>query len=110
MTRLHDACKRGDLEVVTSLLSNKGWHINALNTDGESPLHIACEYGHLEIVKVFLKDKKCDVDVQDSYGNTALHIACYTKSLVLIRLLLEKRCSTNIPNKKGETSQDIPLK
>ena len=105
----HDACKSGDLRKVTFLLSNKGWDINALNMDGESPLHIACEYGHLEIVKVFLKDKKCDLDIQNSYGNTPLHVACYTKSLDIIRLLLEKRCSTNILNKEGETAQNIPL-
>ena len=109
MTELHDACKSGDLRKVTSLLSNKGWDINALNTDGESPLHIACECGHLDIVKIFLKDKKCDLDIQNSYGDTALHVACNTKSLDIIRLLLEKGCSTNIPNKKGETPQYIPL-
>ena len=109
MTELHDACKSGDLRKVTSLLSNKGWDINALNTDGESPLHIVCEYGHLEIVKVFLKVKKCNLDIQNSYGNTPLHVACYTKSLDIIRLLFEKRCSTNILNKKGKTAQYIPL-
>ena len=27
----------------------------------------------------------------------------------IIKLLLESRCSTNIPSKKGETAEDIPL-
>ena len=109
MTQLHDACKSGDLRKVTSLLSNKGWDINALNTDGESPLHIACKYGHLEIVKVLLKDKKCDLNTQNIYGNTPLHLACNKKLLHVIRVLLERRCSTNISNKQGLLAQCIHL-
>ena len=38
-----------------------------------------------------------------------LHIACCMKWLNIIKLLLEKRCNTNIPNKKGETARDIAL-
>ena len=79
------------------------------NTDGKTPLHIACEYGYLEILKVFLKDKKCEINVQNRDGNTPLHIACYKKSLEIVRLLLKMRCCTNIPNRKGETAQDITL-
>ena len=105
MTQLHDACKRGDLEKVTFLLSDD---IN-LNTDGESPLHIACKYGHLEIVQLLHKSRKCHLNIQNSIGHTPLHVACKRKSLNIVKFLLERRCSTNIPNKKGETAQDIPL-
>jgi len=38
-----------------------------------------------------------------------MHIACYMKAFSIIRLLLERKCSINIPNKKGETAQEIPL-
>ena len=110
MNQLHDACKKGDLEEVTSLLSNEECDVNACNIDGESPLHIACRYGRLGIVKVLLMDQKCDFNIQNVRGDTPLHIACNSKSLLdIVRLLLQRRCSTNIPNKKGETAQDIPL-
>ena len=42
-------------------------------------------------------------------GDAPLHIACYPKSISVFKFLLEIRCSTKIPNKKGETAQDIPL-
>ena len=109
MNQLHYACRRGDLRKVTTLLFNIECDINAYNTDGESPLHVACKYGHLEIVKVLHKGQKCNLNIQNSYGDTPLHIACGRKSLCIIRFLLEKKCSTNIPNIKGETAQDIPL-
>ena len=109
MNQLHNASKRGDLRQVTFLLSIEEWDINACNTAGESPLHIACEYGHLDIVQVFTKNKKCEINFQNGFGNTPLHIACYKKSLHIIKLLLEMRCRTNVPNKKGETAQNIPL-
>ena len=57
---LRDACERGDLEEVNSLL--RKCDVNAHNTDGESPLHIACKYGQLEIVKVLLMNQKCDLN------------------------------------------------
>ena len=41
--------------------------------------------------------------------NTPLHVACYEKNLSTIRFFLRQKCSTIIPNKKGETAQDIPL-
>ena len=109
MTQLHDACESGDFKKVTALLSNEECDINTLNTDGESPLHIACKYGHLEIVKVLLKDQKCNLNTQNMNGNTPLHLACYKKLLHIIRVLLERRCKTNIPNKKGLLAQCIHL-
>ena len=109
MTHLHDACMRGDLRKVTSLLSNEECDVNALNTDGGSPLHIACEYGHLEIVKVLLENQKCNLSTPNIYGNTPLHLACNMKLLNIIRVLLERRCRTNIPNKQGLLAQYIHL-
>ena len=41
--------------------------------------------------------------------NTPLHIACHMKALKIIRLLLERKCSTNFPNKKAESAEEIPL-
>ena len=110
----------------TSLLSDEEGDINTLNTDGESLLHIACKYSHLNCVKSLAvcyryinfkdtkdtkdtKKAKDTKDAQNSSGDTALHLACYGKSIHLIRILLEIKCSINIPNKKGETAQNIPL-
>ena len=105
MNQLHIACKIEDLEEVFPLSRQE-----CINPSfGESPLHIACEYGHLKIVQLLQQSQKHDLNSQNSVGNTPLHLACKRKSIDIIRLLLERRCSTNIPNKKGETAQDIPL-
>ena len=109
MSQLHNACERGDLKTVTSLLSNEECDINALSIDGESSLHIACKYGYLEIVQLLAKRQICRLNIQDRNDNTPLHLACKRKSLDIIKYLLEVRCSTTISNKKGETAQNIPL-
>ena len=109
MTQLHDACVRGHVEKVTYLLSNEECDINSRNIFRNSPLHLACDFGHLETVKVLLKFQKCDLNIQNSDGNTPLHIACYMRSWSIIRLLLERRCNTNISNIDGVTAQNIPL-
>ena len=80
-----------------------------LNEDGDCLLHIACRWGDVDIVRYLITDQKCNPNVQSCVTkNTPLHIACYQKSLSIINLL-ERKCATNIPNKKGETAQDIPL-
>ena len=103
MNQLHDACGRGDLEEVTSLLSSEECDINALNSGGESPLHIACKNGHLKIVQVLQKNHQCDLNTQNHHGNTPLHIACINKSIAIVEFLLEMKCSTGICNENGDT-------
>ena len=96
MTQLHDACERGNLIKVTSLLSSKECDMNA-------PLHIACKCGHLEIVRVFLNNT-----VKQLWQHTT-HLACKNRSSRIIKVLLKMRCSANISNKNGVTAQDIWL-
>ena len=53
--------------------------------------------------------EECNSNAQNKEGDTPLHIACFRKLFGTIKLLLEMRCGTNIPNKKGEIAQDMPL-
>ena len=119
-TPLHLACYKRSLEVVKVLLemrcstnipNRKGETAQdiPLNEDGDCLLHIACQWGDVDIVRYLINDERCNPNVQNANLDTPLHIVCYSKSLDIIRFLLEKRCSTNIPDKKGETAQDIPL-
>ena len=63
----------------------------------------------MNIVGYLITDERCNPNAKNKKGDTPLHIACYRKSLLIIKLLLKKKCSTNIPNKRGWTAQDIPL-
>ena len=119
-TPLHIACCRRSLDIIKLLLelrcstnipNKKGETAQCipLNEDGDYLLHIACQWGGMDIVRYLITNEKCDVNVQNNHLNTLLHIACYMKLLTVIRVLLERRCSTNIANEEGKTVQDIPL-
>ena len=51
----------------------------------------------------------CNPNVQNGVGDTPLHIASCMKKLRNIKLLLGRKCRTNIPNNTDETAQDISL-
>ena len=116
---LHIACYWKSLDIIKLLevkcntkISNKkgkSAHDIPLNDNGDLLLHVACQWGDVDIVRYLAIDEKCDINLQNVDMNTPLHFACYQKSLPIIKLLLEMRCSTNIPNKKGKTAQAIPL-
>ena len=119
-TPLHVACYRKSFDIVkcfiemrcsTNILNKKGETAQniSLNKDGDCLLHIACQWNDVDILRYLVNDETCTPNIPNCCGDTPLHIACYWKSLNIVRYFLEKRCSTNIPNKKGETAQDIPL-
>jgi len=105
----HTASKHGQMDVIKFLVSREECDFNIQDEGGNTPLHTACKYGHHSTVKVLVADQRCQLNTKNSEMNTPLHIACHTKLLRIIRVLLERKCSTNIPNKKGETAQEIPL-
>ena len=120
-TPLHIACYTSSFDIIkfllemrccTSIVNCKGETAQniPLNDDGDYLLHIACWLDDVDIVKYLIVDEKCDPNVQNiCMEDTPLHIACYTKSLNIIRLLLDRRCNTNIPNVSSITPQNIPL-
>jgi len=74
-----------------------------------SLLHDATERGNLQEVFLLIENRICDVNTWNSHGNTPLHLACYSHSLDTVKFLLKTRCSTKIPNRKGEFARHIPL-
>ena len=105
-TPLHIAVKENR---TSQLLGNEQCNPNVQNNDGNTPLHIAVKEDRIPMISQLLGNEQCNRNVQNKDGNTPLHIACYKKNLSIIRFLLGRKCSTNIPNKKGETAQNIPL-
>jgi len=60
---LCDACRRGDLDAVDSLVTSYGVNINAIDAFDYSPLILASLCGHEEVVKYLLdKGAICDRD------------------------------------------------
>ena len=107
---LHIACQWGDVDIVRYLINDERCNPNVQSSTSENtPLHIAAKYGQNSAIVQLLSYKLCNPNPQNKQGDSPLHVACYSKSLDTIKLLLQRKCSTNIPNKKGETAQDIPL-
>jgi len=110
-TPLHIASEHGHLDDVKVLVSRKDCDLNIPDEQGNTPLHTACKYvhGHHSTVELLVADPRCQLNAINSDVNTPMHLACYRKALSIVKLLLERRCSTNISNKKGETAQEISL-
>ena len=106
---LHIASECDDLNTVKVLISSKDCDLNISDEKGNTPLHSACKYGHHSTIEFLVADQRCQLNTKNSEMNTPLHIACHTKALRIIRLLLDRKCTTNTPNKKGETAEEIPL-
>lgn len=87
-TPLHEAAKKGDLEIVNSLL-NLDIDINAQDSEGNTPLHVAAQYGHHNTSEALIK-KGANVDITTLNGKTPLHKAFrYLRNPKIIELLIK---------------------
>ena len=74
-TSLHEACRRGWLDIVQILVEKCGsFSSNIINKDGESPLHYACHYGRFDILKYFIKQGS-NPRMKDKFGREPVDIA-----------------------------------
>jgi len=108
-TPLHIAVKHELNEAVVQLLSCRNCDPNIQNRQGCTPLHIAAGMNKTATLSQLLDHKHCNLNAQNKDGDSSLHIACHKNFSKVIRLLLERQCSTNIPNKKGEIAQEFPV-
>jgi len=109
-TPLHIAVKYGQDDTTVQLLLHNKCDPNLQNKEGDTPLHLAVGQSNTAAISQLLAYHEYKLaNVKNKEGDTPLHIACSRKSLDIIKLLLESKCSTNLPNMKGETAQDIPL-
>ncbi|KAK7063128.1 hypothetical protein SK128_019325 [Halocaridina rubra] len=83
-TALHLAADRGQLEVV-SLLLTKECNVNLPDADGRTPLHCAVESGEVGVVEALLA-AGADVDVREKIrGRTPIHFATVSNSLDVLK-------------------------
>jgi len=135
-TPLHIAARENNTAALSQLLDHKQCDPNAQSKEGDTPLHIAARENNTAALSQLLDHKQCDPNAQNKEGDTPLHIAVriwyvkhkeiitnplscakcnldaslnIPKYILVIALLLEKKCGISIPNKKGETAQEIPL-
>eukprot|EP00794_Sanderia_malayensis_P005571 gene5571-6259_t len=94
---LFEACRTGDVNKVTSLLSDPNrWSVNMRDTAGRksTPLHFAAGFGRKDIVE-FLLQKGADVHTRDDGGLIPLHNACSFGHVEVTLLLLRHHADIN---------------
>ncbi|XP_066964170.1 transient receptor potential channel pyrexia-like [Macrobrachium rosenbergii] len=105
------AIHNGDLDHITSLLTQNPELVNYIGQAGSSPLHVSCQVHHLEIMNLLLKHG-AEVELFDNFGNTALHVAvkeCWHDG---IKELLDHGSSPNeisSPTGITESYRETPL-
>ena len=97
---LHDACKKGDLELIKKLINKDT--INDINNCNQSILMWVCNTSEcsVDVVKLLI-DEGADVNLVSEYNETALMFASFNCSIEKIRLLLQyggKRSINTISN------------
>lgn len=105
--RLHDTVKRGDDQLLLSLIKEKA-SIHLPNNFGNYPIHIAAEEGWDSTVKI-LMDAGCDVEATNRMGETALMVASKKGSQAVATKLL-KRAEVNKQTKKRDSALTLAMR
>lgn len=102
------AAKRGELEVVKSLLK-WGAKIESRDSNGNSALHWAAKNGHVNVVRCLL-DHGASLEARGDENNTALLFAIMNKHKEVVELLLEKNADICAKNTRGANSFSYTLR
>lgn len=86
-TLLHDACKGKSKELV-ELLIQKGYDVNRISSERETPLGIACANGDLTVAQLLL-DNGASVNCE-SKKQSLVALACKSGNAELVKLLLSR--------------------
>ena len=101
-TSLHEASRRGHLEVVRLLLEAKADKDKATGA-GATSRHMASDRGHLEVVRLLL-EAKADKDKATGAGATSLYTASHHGHLEVVRLLLAANTDKDKAGNDGTTA------
>jgi len=89
LNKIHDAARRGDIEMMSLWLSRDPGLVNAKDRYGHTPLHIAAIYERTKIVDLLL-EKGTDINIKSTSGATALNYAQAHGQVEVAKLLIRK--------------------
>merc|ERR1711915_113450 len=115
MASLIDACRKGDIDIVRSLLAAEKADVNVKDDDGVPALHLAVYNNHVNIVNILLDNSKIRLENTSANNKgTALHGACYFNHFSIIEVIAKHERFTqellNMKNKDGETAVHVSVK
>ena len=97
-TLVHDAIKRGDAGILSTLLNNGFAYIES---NGLNILHFAAMYGNSAMIDIALKQEPGSLNRPGNGGNTALHLA---KDVAITEKLLALGADLTALNSAGQTA------
>ena len=92
-TSLHQACRKGWLDIVDLLIKKCGFSPDITDENGESPLHYACKYGRFDIVKYLIKQGS-NPRMKDKLGREPLDYAFQYNQIVIACYLCQNCISS----------------
>jgi formate-dependent nitrite reductase cytochrome c552 subunit len=104
-TALHWAGIRGHWRIFAELVA-AGAPVNAIGSDGGTPLHWTCHHDQPDAVRLLL-DAGADVDIQNQWGRTPLHVAARRGCLEVAELLLDAGADPNATTNEGWTPMHV---
>ena len=103
-TQLFEAASQGFCKDVEELLAKDGVDVNAVDTNGCTPLLLATREGHLKVVQTLLA-RGINPNAANDDGVTALQSAASEGYLAIVAALLTMpNIDPNLPNADGETA------
>ena len=103
-TPLHQACKRGWLDIVEMFIEEYGCDPNVVTKNKLNLLHFACQYGHNDIVTLLIEKYGCDPNVVTESNGSLLQYACLYGHIDIVKLLIEKySCDPNMVTNSNES-------
>ncbi|XP_067685531.1 serine/threonine-protein phosphatase 6 regulatory ankyrin repeat subunit A-like [Haliotis asinina] len=100
---LHLACRRGNVEMVNDILTQKFVDINTKGYMGMPPVLLAVCFFNREVFE-FLVKKGADLSVVDKHGDNILHLVCrYGNMKIVNYILTHTTLNINSTNNKKMT-------
>jgi len=97
-----DIARKGSLEQIQKIKKTNPAQLDAVNSDGFTPVVLAAYYGNEKVLK-YLVDNGVSLDKSTSYG-TALMAATVKRNKDIVLFLLKKGADPNIADGNGSTA------